>query len=149
MDIQFVIIIQMLLAGILGGLIGFERRAEHKEAGIRTHALVTIGSALFTGISLHALNSYAGFDNVDISRIMAQIVVGIGFLGAGIIIFTGERVHGLTTAAGIWVSSAIGMAVGVQWYWVAVIGTVIVVFLLWFVRRVFPAPKSYTYDDDD
>lgn len=142
----------MLLATILGGLIGFERRVGHKEAGVRTHALVTVGSTLFTAISIHALTGYPGFDAVDISRIMAQVIVGVGFLGAGLIVFTGKRVANLTTAAGIWICAGIGMAVGVGWYIVASAGTVIVLLLLWVIQNYFPSRTvsySKSKSDDD
>lgn len=118
---------QLLLAVLLGGIIGLERKFSHKTAGIKTFALVSLGSALFTMISqmmYWQLGLPAGFDP---SRIAAQIVVGVGFLAGGIIIFNDNKVRGLSTSAGVWVSAGIGMAVGFGLYDVAVIGTLITV----------------------
>ena len=95
-------IINILLAAVLGGAIGFERKLRFKEAGIRTHTIVSIGAALMMVVSKYA------FDGVqaDASRVVAQIVSGVGFLGAGIIMLRGQKMHGLTTAAGIWLRRA-------------------------------------------
>lgn len=130
---QWIYIGQLALAAVLGGIIGFEREHEHKEAGIRTHALVAMGSTLFSAISLYAVSGAS----VDPSRIMSQVVVGVGFLSAGIIIFRNERVQGLTTAAGLWVCAAIGMAVAVGWYQVAVLTALIVTIVLHVMRHIF------------
>lgn len=120
---------QLILAVLLGLIIGVERELAHKSAGMRTHALVAMGAALFSIIS-------SAFDapNVDPTRIAAQIVTGIGFLGAGIIIFHGARIQGLTTAAGIWVAAAIGMAIGFKFYVTAIFATLLAVLvfaILW------------------
>lgn len=106
---------QILLAVFLGGLLGWQREHIGRAAGLRTYSIVSLGSALFTILSLHA---FAG----DPSRIASQVVVGIGFLGAGTILHKGESVEGLTTAAGLWTVAAIGMAVGAGWYSEAVLG---------------------------
>src|SRR3989338_3218948 len=98
---------RILLATILGFIIGFERFYKHKEAGIRTHALVAMGAALFTAISIFG---FEGGGMRDPARVAAQIVVGIGFIGAGLIFLKGHEVRGLTTAAGVWAAAAIGMA---------------------------------------
>lgn len=114
--------IRLAAALILGGIIGMEREYRSKDAGFRTHFLVALGSALFTIIS-----QYGFTDGLrDSSRIAAQIVSGIGFLGAGIIIFQKNKVRGLTTAAGLWVTAAIGMACGTGMYAVAAITTALV-----------------------
>ena len=144
MSFELTVFVQLVLAGFLCGLIGFERRAEHKEAGVRTHALVGIGAALFTVISLHAFDGIDTAGAVDFSRIMSQVVTGIGFLGAGMIIFRDDRVSGLTTAAGLWGAAAIGMAVGVGWYWVAVLATIIVVIMLYVFGKIFPRVSGVT-----
>lgn len=145
MQEQFIFIGQLVLAAILGGVIGFEREVQNKEAGIRTHALLSFGSALFTLISLYALRDIAGgYANMDPSRIMGEIVSGLGFLGAGIIIFKQDRVHGLTTAAGLWTCAAIGMAVAVSWYLIAIVGTLILVFILHIIGRIF----AFTPEDE-
>jgi len=109
---------QLILAAFLGGLVGLEREYKRKEAGLRTYSLVSLGSALFTIISLQMVNSYLDRSGTsfDPSRIVGQIVLGIGFLGAGLIIFRGSHIEGLTTAAGLWVIAAIGVAVGAGLY---------------------------------
>jgi uncharacterized membrane protein YhiD involved in acid resistance len=104
-------ILSFLAAGLFGSVIGIEREARDKGAGLRTHTLVSLGSCLFTVISV---DSAANLMNGDPSRIAAQIVSGIGFLGGGAIIQEREKVHGLTTAATIWISAAIGMACGMR-----------------------------------
>jgi|SRR3989344_1271334 len=126
---------QLLLAVFLGLAIGVEREIAQKSAGMRTHALVAMGAALFSIVSA----AVAG-PNVDPTRIAAQIVTGIGFLGAGLIVFNQSRVQGLTTAAGVWVAAAIGMAIGFKLYQVSVFATVltILVFLvLWPIEERF------------
>ena len=110
---------RLLLAAVLGGALGFERELRQKSAGLRTNILVTIGAALFTLMS-YELADAAG---ADPSRIAAQIVTGIGFLGAGAIIRRDGDVHGLTTAATIWVNAAVGVAVGGGEYHLAFIAT--------------------------
>lgn len=113
-----VLILRLLLAGLLGGLIGAEREYRAKVAGMRTHLLVAIGAALMMIVSRY------GFDGQgDPSRVAAQIVSGIGFIGAGAIMVQRHAVHGLTTAAGIWVSAGIGMAVASGLYAVGVAST--------------------------
>ncbi|MBA2238189.1 MAG: MgtC/SapB family protein [Lysobacter sp.] len=104
-----VIVVRLLTAALLGGLLGLEREKRGRAAGLKTHILVSMGSALFVLAPLQA-----GVDPAEVTRVMQGIVSGIGFLGAGAIIKLdkGERVEGLTTAAGIWMTSAIGMAAG-------------------------------------
>jgi putative Mg2+ transporter-C (MgtC) family protein len=122
------------LAGILGGAIGVERELRDREAGIRTHLLVSLGSALFTLVSAYGFHEFLTSGDAvvraDPTRIAAQIVTGIGFLGAGAIIREGLSVRGLTTAATLWVVAAIGMACGAGWYGPAVITTVFTVLAL-------------------
>lgn len=124
---------QLALSAALGGVIGVEREKIQKATGVRTLALVAMGSTLFTVMSRIGI-PFAG-DNVDPTRIAAQVVVGIGFIGAGIIVLDEHKVHGLTTAAGLWVTAAIGIAVGFEYYWVAVFSTVLVIFILYVVRK--------------
>lgn len=111
--------IRLVVAMILGGIIGLERDYRAKDAGFRTHFLVAIGSALFTLISMY------GFEDgvKDTSRVAAQVVSGIGFLGAGLIVFQKNVIRGLTTAAGLWVTAAVGMACGTGQYYLAVFVT--------------------------
>ncbi len=113
-------LLRVAVAAALGGAIGLERELDEKAAGLRTHMLVSIGSALFTLVGAYG---FAGFANgsVDPSRIAAQIVTGIGFLGAGAILRSGKAVHGMTTAATIWVNAAIGMAAGAGQFMLATI----------------------------
>ena len=112
--------LRLLLAGVLGAVIGLDREYRAKEAGFRTHFLVSLGSALF----IAGVLGEAGV-GLDPSRVAAQIVSGIGFLGAGTIIFQKQFVRGLTTAAGMWATAGIGMAVGGGMYWLGVSATVL------------------------
>lgn len=127
-------IIRLAVAAILGGIIGLEREYRAKEAGFRTHFLVALGSALFMILSMHGFDSVlAPLGNAasyDPSRIASQVVTGIGFIGAGTIIFQKHVVRGLTTAAGLWVTCAIGMTCGSGMYGMAAASTVLVLICL-------------------
>ena len=126
--------IRLVVAMILGGIVGLEREYRAKDAGFRTHFLVAIGSALFTLISM-----YGFADGVkDTSRVAAQVVSGIGFLGAGIIVFQRNVIRGLTTAAGLWVTAAIGMACGVGQFYMAVLVTLLILIGLEVLNRFIP-----------
>jgi len=133
-------LLRLALAALLGGLIGFEREMREREAGLRTHLLVSLGSALFTIVGaygFHAfLDSGANVVRADPTRIAAQIVTGIGFLGAGAIIRQGLSVRGLTTAATLWVVAAVGLSAGAGYYSVAVITTALVLLALWPLRII-------------
>lgn len=126
-------ILSLLAAGLCGSLIGLEREARDKGAGLRTHTLVSLGSCLFTIISV---DSVANIANGDPTRIAAQIVSGIGFLGGGAIIQERDRVHGLTTAATIWISAAIGMACGMKEIAVALVVTLLTLTFLFVFRKI-------------
>lgn len=119
--------LRLLTAGVLGAIIGLDREYRAKEAGFRTHFLVSLGSALFMIVSQYGFAGVAGEPGValDPSRVAAQIVSGIGFLGAGTIIFQKQFVRGLTTAAGLWATAGIGMAVGGGMYLLGVSATVL------------------------
>ncbi len=117
------ITLRLLIAMLLGGVIGIEREYRSKDAGFRTHFLVALGSALFCIVSQYGF----GFDLKDSSRVAAQVVSGIGFLGAGTIIFQRNVVRGLTTAAGLWVTAAIGLACGSGMFAAAAIATVLII----------------------
>ena len=123
-------IYKLTLAAILGMTIGLEREHRGKPAGLRTYALVALGAALFTLMSQQSFSEKA----FDPSRIASQVVVGIGFLGAGLIFLKGDQVQGLTTAAGLWVAAAIGMAVGFGFYAVAIYATILALIILWVLR---------------
>jgi putative Mg2+ transporter-C (MgtC) family protein len=139
--------VRLAVAAALTGAVGLERELRERAAGLRTHMLVGVGSALFTIISAYAWGDFI-FDRTqgtafDPTRIAAQIVTGIGFLGAGVIIRQGLSIRGVTTAAGLWVAAAIGMAVGAGYWGAALIGTGVVLVGLgplrmaegWVVRR--------------
>ena len=117
-------LISVLAAVVLGFAIGYERKLRFKEAGIRTHTIVCAGSALIMVVSKYGFGDSA---EADASRVAAQIVSGIGFLGAGIIIYRKHEIHGLTTAAGVWATSGVGMAAGAGLYIVAAGATVILI----------------------
>lgn len=126
--------IKIVLAGGLGALVGLDRELSDQPAGLRTHILVSLGAALFT---MAGADLIGGESNpVDPTRIAAQVVTGIGFLGAGAIIRQGMSVRGLTTAAGLWVTAAIGTAVGLGYIPGALITTVVAVFSLFGLKRV-------------
>ena len=133
-------LLRLALAAVLGGLIGVERELREREAGLRTHLLVSVGSALFTIVSAYGfeefLESGEAVVRADPTRIAAQIVTGIGFLGAGAIIRQGFSVRGLTTAATLWVVAAVGLAAGAGYYSAAVITTALVLVALWPLRII-------------
>ena len=116
-------ILRLLLAAAMGALIGLERDLKNKPAGIRTHMLVCLGACVYTLISVSDFP-------LDSARIAAGVVAGIGFLGAGAIIGSQDGVYGLTTAAGIWVAAAVGLALGTGSYVIAVVSTLLVVVIL-------------------
>lgn len=134
------ILVRLAAAAALGGAIGIERELREREAGFRTHLLVSVGAALFTLVSAYAWTDFtfsqAGGVTFDPTRIAAQIVTGIGFIGAGAIIRQGLSVRGLTTAATLWMVAAIGMACGAGFYWAAVFATAIALIGLWPLRFV-------------
>jgi len=127
--IELEMILRLLLAAVLGAIIGYQRERVHKPAGLRTHILICVGSALFTVASLYG---FSGFSAVaDPARVAAGIVAGIGFLGAGAIIRRGEGVvEGLTTAATIWAVAAIGLAAGAGLYLFSAVAAVLVLVVL-------------------
>ena len=141
-------ILRLLAATAMGAAIGFERDYHAKEAGLRTDLLVALGSCLFMILSIYGFDFMLGRDHVsfDPSRIAAQVVTGIGFIGAGTIIFQKQAVRGLTTAAGLWVTAAIGLACGNGMYWVALITTVIVLVSLGLINVYLPyfSQKEHT-----
>ena len=124
--------IRIIIAALLGGAIGLEREYRAKEAGFRTHFLVALGAALFMILSAHGFEGVLISDShrLDVSRIAAQVVSGIGFIGAGTIIFQRHAVRGLTTAAGLWVTAAIGMTAGAGMHLLATTTTLLVLLCL-------------------
>ena len=121
MSIELTCILQMLLSLGLGFAIGFERKMRFKEAGVRTHTIVCVGACLYMIVSKY------GFTGADTARVAAQIVSGIGFIGAGMIFYHKQVVHGLTTAAGIWATAAIGMAVGAGLWIISIAASAIII----------------------
>lgn len=130
--IDYPFLAKLLIAAVLGGIIGFEREWTGKSAGLRTYALVALGASFFTTLSL----VFDGLPSFDPSRILSQIVVGVGFLGAGLIIVQGGKVRGLTTAAGLWVTAAIGAATGLGLYAMSISGVVLTLLILWGLRKL-------------
>lgn len=116
MESEFIYLLRILFAVFLGFMIGLERKIRFKEAGIRTHTIVCAGSSLIMIVSKYGFSDSPDF---DASRVAAQIVSGIGFLGAGMIIYRRQAIHGLTTAAGVWATAGVGMAAGSGLYIVA------------------------------
>ncbi len=142
------ILIRLLLALVLGGLIGFEREQSNHAAGFRTNILVCLGSCLLMLLSMYGFSSFVDETNVrvDPARLAAAVITGIGFLGAGTILFTGKSITGLTTAASLWVVSAIGLAVGAGFYFASGVTTVMVLLTLWafnkFEKRYISAKRE-------
>ena len=131
MPSEFDLLLRVLLAALLGGAIGFDREIRQKPAGMRTHMLVAVGSALFYAAGVLILGEATGTQSTgDVLRVPAAIVTGVGFLGAGAILRAGDRVTGLTTAAGIWVVAAIGLLAGAGFVILAVGGTVLVLLIV-------------------
>jgi putative Mg2+ transporter-C (MgtC) family protein len=129
---------KLALAAFLGILIGTERAVVGKPAGTRTFALISLGSCLFILIALQVTTAYLGLVNFDPTRMAAAIVSGAGFLGVGLVVMRNESIHGVTTAAGLWVSAAVGTAVGFGLYSTAIFSTVatLVIFTaMWFVEN--------------
>ena len=121
--------LSLLLAVFLGFLIGVEREFVGKEAGIKTYSLVSFGAALFTVLSFDP-------NFPDPSRMISQIIIGIGFIGGGLIIFHENKVHGLTTAASLWAVAGIGIAAGMRYYALALFSTALVIVVLYVLRRI-------------
>ena len=123
-------VFKMCLSLVLGSIVGIERKRKGQIAGVRTFALISMGATLAMLLSIYLPQEYLGLKNGDPGRIAAQVVTGIGFLGAGAIIQMKGSVRGLTTAAGIWMVAAIGMAVGVGLYTIAIVATALILFIL-------------------
>lgn len=130
-------LLRILIAGVCGALIGLERRKRFKDAGLRTHLILSLGCALAMVVSKYAF-TYEGL-SADAGRIASNIMAGIGFLGAGVIFVRGNSVHGLTTAAGIWTTAAIGMAIGSGFYLLGILLTVVLILVQMVVYRLFPS----------
>jgi len=141
------IIIRLAVAVGLGMLIGVERLLVHKEAGMKTHALVSMGAALFIIISEFLVIKYSNLGGFNPAMIAANIIVGVGFLGAGSIIHNGNRLSGLTTASGFWVTAGIGMACGFGLFTLAIISTALVL-IIFIVLNVIERPIRRISDNN-
>jgi len=137
--------VPLVVSTVLGTLVGWERQMGRKPAGLRTHTLVCLGSTLFVQLAPHAVQAFGGA-NLDPTRIVHGVVTGVGFLGAGSILRTEGYVHGLTTAASVWMVAAIGVAVGVQAYGLAIAGTLLALVVLegyrWVERFLSPGSEN-------
>ena len=146
--------VRILMASLCGCMIGYERTRRLKEAGVRTHCVVACGAALMMVVSKYGFSDIIqngvylyGSDGVDASRIAAQVVTGVGFLGAGVIFRTGTSVKGLTTAAGIWATSAVGLAFGAGLYLIGWLTTVFIVAIQFLMHKLHIGADAYTNQD--
>lgn len=144
----FTIFFRMFLAVFVGGVIGMERDVKHRAAGLRTHMLVCMGAAIVMMTNEYVVITYPDLD-VDLTRMGAQVVSGIGFIGAGTILVTSEnRIKGLTTAAGLWAAATLGLAIGIGFYEIAVVGTLAIVAIVVFLRPLKQFIQERTRESD-
>lgn len=133
---SYAIAFRLLLSIFLGGVIGWERETRKQQAGLRTHVIICLGGCLLMLISIFIPQTFQNFQNGDPGRIAAQVVSGIGFLGAGAIFSLGGSIRGLTTAATIWIMAAIGLAIGAGMYMGALLATLLILFVLVVLGKV-------------
>lgn len=150
LDFQTLALVKLLLAAMLGGVVGLEREVHGRPAGFRTHLLVTLGACLMAVVSEYYFIKFVNYDSasalrLDPGRVSAQIVTGIGFLGAGVILKEGKSVRGLTTAACLWVAAGIGMSVGVGLYLPALVVTLLSLLSLVVLKRLERCLKKDRY----
>lgn len=144
---ELVLVVQLIVALAFGMALGTERTLSHKTAGMRTYGLVALGSCLFIIISEVVTASYIGIASDGPLRVAAAIVTGIGFLGAGVILFRKDHLTGLTSAAGLWVAAGIGIAVGYQLFLVAVTATILTLITFSILWR-FEQKLQHTFDEE-
>ena len=132
---NYEIIIKLLLAVIVGGFTGYERERSNQFAGFRTHILVSMGSCITSMIALDLYSKYSGTSNMDPARLPAQVLSGIGFLGAGAILKNSNGIRGLTTAAGIWTTACIGIAIGYGQYMLGISAWLLVMVTLYILKN--------------
>lgn len=145
------IVLSLVLSVILGVCLGFERNLAGKVAGMRTFALVSLGAALFAVISKVVAEQAVGVVSFDPLRMASQVIVGIGFIGAGLIMSKAGKVTGLTTAAGLWVAAGVGLASGFGLYWLALLATGLTIFIfafLWIIERDFVSGLQKKMNDE-
>jgi len=145
---NYEVILRLVVAVCLGLIVGAERLFVHKDAGMKTHALVAMGATVFVLISETLVQKYISLPGLNPTMIPAQIVLGIGFLGAGSIMLQGERLKGLTTAGGLWVTAGIGMAVGFGFFSLALIATTLVLLILTLVNILEKPIRKITGDGE-
>jgi putative Mg2+ transporter-C (MgtC) family protein len=144
--------VRLFVALLLGVIIGMERVWAHKTAGMRTYALVAMGSALFVVISEQVVNMYASFSGLNPLHLVSNILVGVGFIGTGLIVTRDSKLMGLTTATGLWVSAGIGMAAGFKLYGIALIATALTLFIfvvLWFIVHQLKKTSFFQESPED
>lgn len=144
------IALRLFIALLLGMVIGTERVWAHKTAGMRTYALVSMGSALFVVISNEMIKMYTSFPGTNPLMIISQIVVGVGFIGTGLIFAKESKLMGLTTATGLWVSAGIGMASGAGLFDIAIVATIFtlcIFIVLWFIEQQLKKTKFFNNDN--
>lgn len=136
---QLDLFLRIFLAVLCGAIIGYERSQRLKAAGIRTHILVSAASALFIIISKYGFNDILNYSNVELdpSRVAAQVVSGISFIGAGTILIKNQNINGLTTAAGLWITSGVGMALGSGLYFIGILSAILIVIIQYFLKENF------------
>ncbi len=144
MSDQINLLLRMLTAILCGALIGFERSRRQKEAGIRTHIMVTLGAAVIVIVSKYGFLDIVGVPgvNVDVARIAANVVTGISFLGAGVIFLRSGYIKGLTTAAGIWTTAGVGCALGAGMYVIGIAATVMIILIQTFLHLFIPSSEN-------
>lgn len=130
---EVTMVVRLIVAAVVGGVIGYERRHAAKPAGIRTMSLVSMGACGFTLVSIYAFEGFG--TGWDPARVAAQVATGVGFIGAGTMMRSGTVVRGLTTATGIWVAAALGMAAGAGMYVMAIAGAILVACVMHFLPR--------------
>ena len=136
---QLDLFLRIFLAVLCGAIIGYERSQRLKAAGIRTHILVSAASALCIIVSKYGFNDILNYSNVELdpSRVAAQVVSGISFIGAGTILIKNQNINGLTTAAGLWITSGVGMALGSGLYFIGILSAILIVIIQYFLRENF------------
>ncbi len=138
--------LRLATACLCGACVGFERSRRFKDAGVRTHVMVTLGAALIMVVSKYGFQDIPALEmmKVDASRVASNVVTGVGFLGAGVIFFKGSTIKGLTTAAGLWTTAGIGLALGSGMYFIGIASAVIMIIAQFFLHRVFKSIDSYS-----
>lgn len=138
--------LRLAVACLCGACVGFERSRRFKDAGVRTHVMVTLGAALIMIVSKYGFQDIPALEmmKVDASRVASNVVTGVGFLGAGVIFFKGTSIKGLTTAAGIWTTAGIGLALGSGMYFIGIASAVFMIIAQFFLHRVLKSVDSYS-----